>query len=177
MARVRVPVDETSDESISAKAAQLLGEERQGSESQKQRRPKKNLPKISYKKLAAIGVALLLLAVLVVLIKDRSSLQRQVNQLNTQSTPEQDQANELVNIQTELSKFMELPANETPTLATVSDAEKVQNQAFFKNAQDGDKVLLYAKSGKAILYRPTTKKVIEVAQINTPAADQTPMQP
>jgi hypothetical protein len=62
--------------------------------------------------------------------------------------------------------FLELPSDETPTLAAVREASKLRTQAFFKNAQDGDKVLIYAKAGKAVLYRPDTKKVIEFATIS-----------
>lgn len=65
-----------------------------------------------------------------------------------------------------VGKFYILPTGETPTIATVTNASKVQNQPFFKNAQNGDKVLLYTKSGLAILYRPSVKKVVNVASVN-----------
>lgn len=63
-----------------------------------------------------------------------------------------------------IGKFMELP-NETPTLATVTDKEKLQDQVFFQNAQNGDKVLIYSQAQKAILYRPSTSKVVEVTSL------------
>jgi hypothetical protein len=177
MARVRVPVDETSDESISAKAAQLLGEERTPTSAPKPKRQKPSLPQISPIKLVMAVLGLLLIIMLFVVMSDRNSLKKQVDQLSKQPTNQESQAaNELVSIQIELNKFMELPTNETPTLATVSDVEKVKGQTFFKNAQNGDKVLLYSQSGKAILYRPSTKKVIEVAQIN-PSTPGTTTQP
>lgn len=71
---------------------------------------------------------------------------------------------EVKDISEKIGKFMELPA-EIPTVATVSDKEKLQGQAFFANAQNGDRVLIYSKSQKAILWRPTTNKVIEVASL------------
>ncbi len=97
--------------------------------------------------------------------KDKQKLEQQVASLQQ---PEQKQAvdDEAMKLKEEVGQFLELPADETPTVATVVDAEKVKGQAFFKNAQNGDKVLLFATSGKAILYRPTTKKIIEVAPIN-----------
>lgn len=64
-----------------------------------------------------------------------------------------------------IKKFMELPADEEPTLATITDQEKLKDQEFFKNAQNGDKVLIYATAKKAILYRPSTNKVIEFAPL------------
>ncbi len=66
-----------------------------------------------------------------------------------------------------VSKFMELPQNEEPSLATVTEKEKLQDQEFFKQAENGDKVLIYIDAGKAILYRPSTGKIIDVTSINT----------
>ena len=61
--------------------------------------------------------------------------------------------------------LIELP-QETPTIATVADKVKLQKQPFFSHAEDGDKVLIYSVSKKAILYRPSTNKIIEVAPLN-----------
>ncbi len=74
-----------------------------------------------------------------------------------------------------IGEFIELPTNETPTLATVTDREKLADQTFFLNAENGDKVLIYSQSGKAILYRPSTKKVIDMTtvNVNTPTETET----
>lgn len=61
--------------------------------------------------------------------------------------------------------FMVLPANEEPTLATVLDTEKLKEQPFFAKAAKGDKVIIYTKAGKAILYRPSENKIIEAMPI------------
>lgn len=66
----------------------------------------------------------------------------------------------------EVSKLMMLPTDETPTVATVQDPEKLKDQPFFANAQNGYKVLIYAKAKKAILYDPVAKKIVEVAPLN-----------
>lgn len=73
---------------------------------------------------------------------------------------------EVQSLVAEISKFMQLPSDETPSLATVLDKEKIKDQAFFKNAENGDKLLAYTKAMKAILYRPSIKKIIEVAPLN-----------
>jgi len=61
-----------------------------------------------------------------------------------------------------VGKLMVLPTDEEPSTATVLDKEKLKDQAFFKNAENGDKILIYAGTKKAILYRPSTDKIIEV---------------
>lgn len=76
---------------------------------------------------------------------------------------EEKAAKESQSIKEIIGQFMELPTDEEPVLATVTDVEKIKTQPFFTNAQNGDKVLIYTKNKKAILYRPSTKKIIEVS--------------
>ena len=54
----------------------------------------------------------------------------------------------------------DVPSNEIPNVATISDIAKLSDQAFFDGAQEGDKVLIYTANKKAYLYRPSTDKVI-----------------
>lgn len=65
-----------------------------------------------------------------------------------------------------VGKLMILPSGESPTVATVTDPSKLKDQAFFANAQTGDKVLIYTNAKKAILYNPSGNKIVEVAPIN-----------
>lgn len=65
----------------------------------------------------------------------------------------------------EVAKLIDLPKGETPTIATVQDKTKLKDQAFFANAQNGDKLLIYAQAKKAIIYRPAAHKVINVGPI------------
>ena len=65
-----------------------------------------------------------------------------------------------------VGEIIVLPNDETPTIGTVADAERLKTQAFFANAKAGDKVLLYTSARKAILYDPVAHKIIEVAPIN-----------
>lgn len=76
-------------------------------------------------------------------------------------------------VQAEIDKLLDevggliaLPKDERPTVATVSDADKVREQPFFKNAQNGDKVIIYTNAKKAILYRPSEKQIVEVGAVN-----------
>lgn len=66
----------------------------------------------------------------------------------------------------EVGKLLALPSDEKPTVATITDVEKLKEQTFFKNAMNNDKVLIYTKAKKAILYRPSEKKIVEVGAVN-----------
>ncbi|OGN27581.1 MAG: hypothetical protein A2941_01120 [Candidatus Yanofskybacteria bacterium RIFCSPLOWO2_01_FULL_49_17] len=65
-----------------------------------------------------------------------------------------------------VGKLIVLPEDETPTVATVADPEKLQSQPFFAKAKKGDKVLIYANVKKAILYDVENNMILEVAPIN-----------
>lgn len=64
-----------------------------------------------------------------------------------------------------VGKLIILPLGEVPTIATVSDLEKLKGQAFFAKAKVGDKVLIYQKASRAYLYDPVANKILEVAPI------------
>jgi uncharacterized protein YneF (UPF0154 family) len=65
-----------------------------------------------------------------------------------------------------IGRLIDLPTDEQPTVATVSDINKLKDQPFFSHAKNGDKVLIYTKAKKAILYDPVANKIIEVSTVN-----------
>jgi cell division protein YceG involved in septum cleavage len=73
---------------------------------------------------------------------------------------------EAVDLVSKVSKLYLLPVGEDPTVATVSDPEVLKSQSFFTQALKDDKVLIYTRAGKAILYRPSIDKIIETAPIS-----------
>ena len=86
-------------------------------------------------------------------------------------------------IMEDIGRLIKLPEGESPTIATVTDREKLSNQAFFTKAKNGDIVVIYGIAKKAILYDPVSKKIIDVAPltihdptptIDTSAATPTP---
>jgi hypothetical protein len=111
-------------------------------------------------KLPLIGIGLLF----VVSLAGNAYLGRQVYMLS--QDPQRMAQQEMLTIVGEVGKLMVLPEGETPTIATVTDPEKLAGQAFFANASSGDKVLLYTNAKKAILYSPSQNKILEVAPIN-----------
>lgn len=80
--------------------------------------------------------------------------------------PEAANRQEATEVVAKVGRLMELPTNEQPELATVTDINKLKSQQFFSKAVNGDQVLIYTQSSKAILYRPQTNKIIEVASVN-----------
>lgn len=66
----------------------------------------------------------------------------------------------------QVGRLIVLPTGEDPTIATVTDLTELKQQEFFSRASIGDKVIIYAEAGKAILYSPTEDKIIEMAPIN-----------
>lgn len=73
----------------------------------------------------------------------------------------------------EVGKLITLPQDEKPTIATVTDIEKVKDQAFFRNSQNGDRVLIYTNAKKAILYRPSEKRIVDVGTVTVNDKGQT----
>lgn len=77
----------------------------------------------------------------------------------------------------QVGKLIDLPEGEIPTVATVADKTKLESQNFFKKSENGDKVLIYTESGKAFLYRPSTKKIVDVTVINVNEKTTEPVAP
>lgn len=83
-----------------------------------------------------------------------------------QKTPQESAQTEAQEIIEKVSRLMVLPEGETPTIATVTDPERLKDQAFFSQAKKGDQVLIYTTAKKAILYDPIADKIVEVAPLN-----------
>lgn len=72
----------------------------------------------------------------------------------------------------DVRSLMVLP-DEQPTIATVTDLEKLKGQSFFDHAQVGFKVFVFTQAKKAVLYDPTSHKIIEVAPLSATETDTT----
>lgn len=75
----------------------------------------------------------------------------------------QDEAKALI---AKVGALVLLPASEDPTVATITDKEKLKEQPFFARAENGDKVLIFTQAKKAYLYSPKLNKVLEIAPVN-----------
>jgi len=59
-----------------------------------------------------------------------------------------------------VDRLILLPNNETPLVQKIVDKNKVANQPFFSQSEEGDWVIIFQKSQEAILYRPSTDKIV-----------------
>lgn len=65
-----------------------------------------------------------------------------------------------------VGKLILLPKDESPTVATVTDVEKLKDQPFFKDAKNGNKVLIYPNLKQVIVYDPEANMIINVGSVN-----------
>lgn len=106
--------------------------------------------------------ALLLIVAVVWLAYGYIHTKNELGKLSNPKTAGQTETGQLVS---KVGKLVNLPSGETPTVATVNDATKLKTQPFFADAKNGDKVLIYNNSSKAILYRPSTDKIIQFSNL------------
>lgn len=84
---------------------------------------------------------------------------------NFKKDPKQAEKAEVARIVGEVGKLYALPEGEEPIVATVSDKEKSREQPFFAKAENGDITLIYSNAKLAVLYRPSTKQLINVSSV------------
>lgn len=110
------------------------------------------------------GVLVVLGVLTLILAGTSGLLYKQVRELKV--NPQEVAQEENAQIIDMVGKLVLLPEGEAPTIATVTDPEKLKSeQAFFAKAMEGDKVLIYTQALKAIMYRPSENKIIEVAPL------------
>lgn len=100
--------------------------------------------------------------------KTASELKKVKTQIAVQSsTPKEPKEDEIKKIVAEIAKVARLPENEIPSVATITDVSKLKDQPFFKDAKNGDILLVFNTSGKAVLYDPKEKKIVDVTTLST----------
>ena len=115
------------------------------------------------------------LFVIVAIIGGIYFFQKQNNPVNKQTT-------EVSDLLSKVGLLIDLPQNETPVIARITDAEKLKGESIFEKAVTGDYALIYNKAGKIIIYRPYANKIIETAPLSSiktlsNSASQTQVEP
>lgn len=87
--------------------------------------------------------------------------------------PEFSGADQASAILAKVGAMMQLPTGENPTLATVRDAASAKaTQPFLHNAENGDVLIVYPNAQLAIVYRPSTNKLIAIGPVDNGAGNQ-----
>lgn len=116
----------------------------------------KSVPKRFRRLIIALGgFVIILLSISILLII-------QLQHYRQPALSAEDKIKQIVN---EIDKYVVLPSGETPTVATVSDPRVLKDQPFFAQAEIGDQILIFQTSKRAILWRPSIHKVVEVSAL------------
>ncbi len=120
-----------------------------------------------------VGLVVLVLALMTViatyLFLETDELSTKVGSLQQQLTSAEQKSKGVDDtkiILAKVSKHILIKDTSKPLLAEIADVDQVkkQNPVFYKDAQNGDKLLIV--DGKAILYRPSTDMIINVAPVS-----------
>ncbi len=84
---------------------------------------------------------------------------------NPQAKAASDQK-EIDKVLAQVSKLMILPKDESPQVLTINDAAAaIKQQPVFAGSVNGDKVLVYQKAAKAIVYSPSRNIIVAVLPV------------
>lgn len=84
--------------------------------------------------------------------------------IGDQKSTEQTQK-EVTDLMKRLGKLIVLPEEE-PLVATIQDAAALAaEQPFYKNTENGDKLIIFPKKAQAVIYRPSENMLINVGPI------------
>lgn len=117
---------------------------------------------ISKKTLLIVVGVLVVVSFILALINRQNIDESNNHQGDTSQSQGQSEAKQYEN---EVRKVVDIPDGSPSVYRKVDDAEKLvkSTPTIFKNAQNGDILMMYLnqdKTGKVVLYRPSTKKII-----------------
>lgn len=106
-------------------------------------------------------LVVIVIAVLVASIGSSMFFYKKYNDLKQSPESVQKKAEVLKN---KVAKIISLP-DETPVVGTIDDKDKFKDQPFFKDAENGDRILIFNESRKVVLYREKDNRLINVGPI------------
>jgi hypothetical protein len=66
----------------------------------------------------------------------------------------------------QISNHLMLPTDDEPVIYNIEDPELLKGQQkFFENSNKGDKLIVYPKTGKAVIYSPERDIVVNVGPV------------
>lgn len=95
-----------------------------------------------------------------------SSAQNKIKDLTDPQAQQEMAKKEAQTLVAKVGKLIMLPAGEEPTIATVTDVDALKKeQPFYRDAQNGDKVIIYMQAKKAIIYNEARDILVNVGPI------------
>ena len=78
---------------------------------------------------------------------------------------------DLTRLEANIRKHIILPDEEVPAMLTVTDQGKLSTP-FLSKAKNGDKILIYQDAKKAIIYRPSIDRIVDVGPVSIGAVQE-----
>lgn len=111
-------------------------------------------------------ILITLLIILVATLFSYRKVSKRLAHLSTVAGQQEVVKKEVQDLVSKVSKLILLPGNETPTVATIADAENLsKTQPFYKGSHNGDKVLIYFQTQKAYIYDPVKNLLVNVGPV------------
>lgn len=117
--------------------------------------------------LLIIGVVLALISATMYLGSSYFGAINQQEVKGTQTTNQDGQPTDITveDLMTEIRKVIKLP-DEEPEIAIISNVDLLKGQNFFKDAENGDAVIIFKTESRGLLYRPSTKMILEYTKVD-----------
>ena len=121
--------------------------------------------KLTFKKIV-LGLLVLFFLLALFFGKGYFNAKQEIVRLQTPEAQEQAKQAEVDLLLEAVSKHMILPENEVPIAAEITDRDSLAaEQNFYKNAQNGDQLLVYIQNQQAIIYSPSRDIIVNVGPI------------
>ena len=111
------------------------------------------------------------------LYKKYRDTQAMVYKLSTAQGQQELNKTQIEAILSEMRKLIVVPTGEDPAIATIVDIEQLKSSPFYKDAQNGDRVVLFNNAKKAYIYRPDSKIIVNYAAFQPEEPAQQQQQP
>lgn len=113
---------------------------------------------------------------LVFLYTKYSETKKEVEKLSTVQGQQELSKTQTQELLGEMRKIIIMPTNEDPVVATITDINQLKDKEFYKDAQNGDRVVVFANAKKAYIYSPERKLIVNVGafQLDQKTQNQQP---
>ena len=87
-----------------------------------------------------------------------------VTQKQQRASSAQDPRAQVRQLMATVGTLVTLP-NEEPRITIVTNTQELRKQSYFADVAEGDRVLVFNRSRKAIIYNPTEHKIVKVMDL------------